>query len=58
MIRYLNVKLYGITETVDHLDSRDFKSIREFKQEKQRVLSEYRTAFKDGDPYWSQRKCK
>lgn len=58
MIRYLNTKLYGQRETVDQLDSADFSSYKQFKQEMKRLISEYRLVGGFGDLYWSQRECK
>jgi len=53
-IAYLNTKLYGKTETIDQLDSSDFNSYREFREEKKRLQGEYRLCG-HGSPYWSQR---
>ena len=58
MIRYLNTKLYGQTETIDQLDSKDFKSYSEFRKEQQRLRGEYQLCGGHGAPYWSQRGCK
>ena len=58
MIKYLNTKLYNTTETIDQLDSKDFKSNIEFRQERIRLLREYNLTGGHGDLYWSQRKCK
>lgn len=58
MIRYLNTTLYGVKETIDQLDSDDYPNIREFKEEKNRLLNEYALAGGFGALYWSQRKCK
>lgn len=41
MIKYLNWKsTYGI-ETIDELDSKDFKTIKDFKSELNRLMMEY-----------------
>jgi len=41
-MKYLNIKSqYGV-ETVDQLDSKDFKTYREFKAELNRLVSEYK----------------
>lgn len=41
MIKYLNMKSqYGV-ETVDDLDSRDFPTYKEFRQELRRLVNEY-----------------
>lgn len=41
MIKYINIKnVYG-TETVDELNSSDFKNLKEFKKELKRLLKEY-----------------
>lgn len=58
MIRYLNTKINGNTETVDQLDSNDYESFKEFKQAMKYLISEYRLAGGHGDLYWSQRGCK
>ncbi len=57
MIRYLNTKMYGQTETIDQLNSEDFNSFKEFKQEMSRLRGEYAMCG-HGSPYWSQRGCK
>ncbi len=58
MVRYLNTKLYGTTENLDQLDSNDFKSYKEFKQEMTRLKGEYNLTGGHGSPYWSQRNIK
>lgn len=58
MIRYLNTKLNGNTETIDQLDSNDYESFKEFKQAMTYLIGEYRLAGGHGDLYWSQRGCK
>ena len=58
MIKYLNTKLYGQTETIDQLDSKDFKTYAEFRKELSRLKGEYYKASGHGAPYWSQRGCK
>lgn len=57
MIKYLNTKIYGKTETIDQLDSKDFINIIEYKKARMHLLNEYRIAGY-GSPYWSSRKCK
>lgn len=56
MKRYLNLKTnYGI-ETIDQLDSNDFKTFKEFKIELKRLINSY---YKAGmNVYSSQRKAK
>lgn len=58
MIRYLNTKLNGQTETIDQLDSDDFNNYTEFKKEQKRLKVEYQLYGGHGDLYWSQRGCK
>lgn len=58
MIRYLNTKINGQRETVDQLDSDDYKTYQEFKAAQIYLMSEYRLAGGHGDLYWSQRACK
>ena len=58
MIRYLNTRLKGNTETIDQLDSNDYKSLKEFRQAMKYLIGEYRLAGGHGDLYWSQRGCK
>ena len=58
MVRYLNTKINGTTETVDSLNSNDFKTLREFFQEKRRLIFEYNLAGGHGNLYWSQRSVK
>ncbi len=55
MIRYLNTKLNGTTETIDSLDSSDYLTTKEFRQEQRRLTVEYNMAGGFGDLYWSQR---
>ncbi len=44
MKTYLNLRTsYGV-ETVDELNSSDFDSLKEYRQEKARLLNEYRVA--------------
>ena len=57
-IAYLNTKLYGQVETLDQLDSNDFKDTRSFRAEKSRLLHEYILAGGHGSPYWSSRSTK
>ena len=59
MTRYLNIKTqYGV-ETIDSINTEDFKTSKEFRQEKNRLQSEYLKAsnFYSGC-YWSQRSAK
>ncbi len=58
MIRYLNAKMYGTTETLDQLDSEDFSSFKEFKKEMTRLRGEYQMCMTTDAIYWSQRACK
>jgi len=58
MIRYLNTKLYGKTETIDQLDSNDYPDFKSFRAEQKRLMSEYNLARGHGTLYWSQRGCK
>jgi len=57
-IAYLNTKIYGQIETLDQLDSVDFKDSKGFRSEKKRLLSEYVLAGGHGAPYWSSRSTK
>ena len=54
-IAYLNTKTSFGTETVDHLDSKDFATHKAFRDEKKRLKAEYVMAGGHGDLYWSQR---
>lgn len=58
MIRYLNTKLNGTTETIDQLNTDDFNNFKEFRAEQRRLQNEYNLAGGHGAPYWSQRECK
>jgi hypothetical protein len=58
MIRYLNTKLNGITETLDSVDYADFHDYAEFRAYQKYLMSEYCLAGGHGDMYWSQRACK
>lgn len=42
MTRYINFKGSQGVETVDQLDSKDFKTMKEFKAELNRLITEYR----------------
>jgi len=54
MKKYLNVKsVYGV-ETVDELDSKDFPTLKEFRKEKNRLITEYRIA---GMAVYSSQRC-
>lgn len=54
MKRYLNTRTeYGV-ETIDVLDSEDFKSSREFAQELRRLREEYTMS---GSPCWVSRRA-
>lgn len=53
MKRYLNMRTaYGV-ETVEELDSKDFKTLKEFRIELKRLVSEY--IFAGMNVYTSQR---
>jgi len=56
MKRYLNSKQWEGTETIDELDSNDFKSYRDFKRELNRLADEY--AMCQQSCYISQKACK
>lgn len=58
MIRYLNTKLDGRTETLDQVNSEDFKTFKEFRDYQRYLISEYNLAGNYGLMYWSQRGCK
>lgn len=58
MIRYLNTKIKGQRETVDQLNSDDYKTYREFVAAKRYLIGEYSLAGGHGALYWSQRACK
>jgi hypothetical protein len=58
MIRYLNTKLNGVTETLDSVSLSDFKDYDEFRKYKKYLISEYCLAGGHGVMYWSQRACK
>ena len=57
-VAYLNTKISGQVETLDQLDSSDFKDKKEFFAEKRRLLGEYILAGGHGAPYWSSRSTK
>ena len=58
MIRYLNTKINGETETITFVDFNKFKSVRDARKEMNRLIIEYNKAGNHGSLYWSQRKCK
>lgn len=53
MIAYFNIKTSNGVETIDQLDSKDFTTSKEFRQEKKRLISEYNLTRQY--PYISQR---
>lgn len=53
---YINFQGPAGRETVDELDSKDFKTYREYLKEARRLVSEYQLA--GMDVYASSRKCK
>ena len=53
MKRYFNLKIDNVVETIDELDSSDFKTLKEFKIALKNLISEYRIA--KMDVYRSQR---
>ena len=52
MKKYINIKNQGVVETIDEIDSNEFKSYLDFKKEVKRVYKEYLLA---GDVYVSSR---
>jgi len=56
MKRYINFKSDNGLETVDELNSKDFKSLKLFFKELRRLLFEYRLA--GMNVYASQKACK
>ena len=44
MITYLNLKTSEGVETIDSINSKDFKTLKEFRQERKRLVQEYRIA--------------
>jgi len=56
MIRYLNTKLNGKTETIDHLDSDNYSSHKEFRKAMTYLMNEYLLAGGFGRMYWSQKR--
>ena len=55
-IVYLNVKTIVGLETIDHLDSKNFESVKAFREEKKQLLKEYViSGGYESSPYWSQR---
>lgn len=56
MTRYINFKSSQSVETVDQLDSKDFKTMKEFKAELNRLITEYRLT--GMSVYISQRQAK
>lgn len=56
MKRYLNLKTNCGIETIDELDSNDFKTFKEFKIELKRLINEYHIS--GMNVYSSQRKVK
>jgi len=57
MKRYLNIKYSTGVETLDELNSEDFKTYADFKAEMRRLSSEYSMAGMGGC-YWSKRSTK
>ena len=55
MIRYINTKYNNEVETVDQLDSNDFKSYPEFRKELRRLVGEYSLAY--ANPCYSSQRC-
>jgi hypothetical protein len=56
MIRYINFQIVGQEkETTDELDSKDYKSLREFYRELNRLVDEYRMAY--GCRVWASQRC-
>lgn len=58
MKRYIQYKSSFGLETVDELDSKDFKGLGDFYKELHRLTREYRLAYHTGTIYTSQRACK
>ena len=56
MKKYLNLKTHYGVETVDELDSSDFKTYKEFREELKRLLYEYHLSGQNA--YISIRACK
>ena len=44
MITYFNIKTNQGTETIDEINSNDFKTFKDFINERKRLLNEYRSA--------------
>ena len=57
MTRYINTFMHGQRETLDSLDSSEFKSYKEFRAELSRLRREY-VMSGHGAPYISQKACK
>jgi len=57
MIRYINTKFDGITETIDQVELEAFDSYWEFKKELNHLLHEYALSG-NGSPWISSRACK
>lgn len=49
-ISYINIKGPMGIETIDELDSKDFKSILEFRRERRKLCEEYQLIYKDEGP--------
>lgn len=56
---FLNYKTSQGRETIDELEYNEttFDSFKQFRQEKNRLLSEYMLAFNSNSIYWSSRCC-
>ena len=56
MNTYFNLKTVYGTETIDQLSAKDFKTLKEYSQERKRLLNEYHIA--GFNVYLSQRAAK
>lgn len=55
-MKYFNIKTSQGAETIDELNSKDYKTHKEFRSELKRLVNEYRIA--GINTYISQRACK
>ena len=58
MKRYINAKTGSLTETIEELNSKDFASMKDFKNTLTTRVGSYRMAFKSSDVYVSSRSTK
>lgn len=53
---YLNIRLNGEVETIDHISKVDFPDTKTYRAEKRSMMDHYRLVYQGlGTPYWSTR---